>query len=81
MTALLDGPLSLDTGCVGIGDYTLSFPAGMAEWDGSTLTIGSSTYQIGDNLAVGGGESAGNPILQEISDECGDELWIVSGPA
>lgn len=79
MTALFEGSLTLQTGCLGVGTNAFAFPSGMATWDGEVLTIRSETYRLGDSITVGGGEVSNAVLSPDVEDACGNNLIVVSG--
>lgn len=81
MTALFQGTLTLETGCLGFDGYSLAFPKNLVTWDGVTLTFGDERYRIGDELSVGGGQIPEDPLPKSLVEQCGDKLIVVSGPA
>ncbi|GAB3602546.1 dihydrolipoamide dehydrogenase [Microbacterium aureliae] len=64
MDALLIGEVALVDGCVVVRNADATalpvFPAGDAAWrDGDTLVWRDDEYQVGDEISLGGGFSAG----------------------
>lgn len=74
MTALTEGPLQVENGCLGIADFAVIWPSGTSVSDQQPLTIdvpGIGATRLGDTIAIGGGfvyepTSDGPPSEQSI---------------
>lgn len=93
--ARLDGRLAIADGCFVVIDSTgmswaIVWPSPGVNWDGHTLTLNATPLNVGDLVALAGGEgdisrasSAAIEWIQRPSQGClqQDGLWFTSGSA
>jgi hypothetical protein len=76
----LSGVLVFENGCVRLENGTIPlFPEDEISWDGEVLVLNGVTYQMGDTIDVGGGETSRDVSTADVPDRCGDgPLWVVA---
>jgi hypothetical protein len=82
MAALFEGLLTETNGCLGLDGAPYIFPSDATTWDGTTLTVNSHSFAVGDTVTVGGGELSGERLSPDIAADCGDSTPVlVTGAA
>ena len=78
--AALSGVLVFEHGCVQLENGTIPlFPEDETSWDGEVLVLNGVTYQMGDTIDVGGGQTSRDVSTADVPDRCGDgPLWVVA---
>ena len=79
MAALFVGTLTFENGCLRVGGDPLIFPADLTTWDGSTLTVDGVEYEVGDRMAVGGGQLHDVVLPAEVRERCGEHAPVLVG--
>jgi hypothetical protein len=79
MLAAFAGTIGVENGCVLVDGSPYIFPAGLTEWDGTTLTVNGLEYRVGDQIAGGGGTLHDTVLPKEIQDRCGDRSPVLVG--
>jgi hypothetical protein len=80
MSAFVGGILSVEGGCLGLGEKPYAFPSNMTTWDGTTLTFAGKAYQIGDTIRLGGGFLEDFRLDPDLQAECGNAMVILVSP-
>jgi hypothetical protein len=77
----LSGVLVFENGCVRLESGIIPlFPDDETSWDGQTLTLRGDSYEVGDTIDVGGGETNRDTTSADVPERCGDGSLFVVAP-